>query len=240
MGTIDKQAIVNEVRRLLPAVETILLTGSAAHGAENFRADSDIDIIAINPRECMACTVLDGHEVVIGAVHKNAIHNLVQNPQWFTPGWVFRVGILVRAEVLFGGPVEPTIRSLINERTWLVAATGLVGLLIHAQKKALSGRRPHYNESLVDIPMVVTALRHTLARTFPIRCEPDADVTALGLLSDLSPELQRAATFAIQYRDILAEDQQVAKLSGLLPQRIGLEWMRKALHIHGPMPSISQ
>jgi hypothetical protein len=240
MSTIDKQAIVNEVRRLLPEVEIIALTGSAAHGAKNFTADSDIDIIAINPRQCMACTALDGHEMVIGAVLKQAVHNLVQNPQWFTPGWVFRVGMIARAEVLFGGPLTPTIRSLINERTWLVAATGLVGLLILAQKKALSGRRPHYNESIIDIPIVVTALRYVLARTFPIRCEPDADVAALGPLSELSPELQRAATFAIPYRDILAEDQQVAKLSGLLPQRIGVEWMRKALQIHGPMPSISQ
>ena len=240
MGTIDKQAIVNEVRRLLPQVETIALTGSAAYGAENFRADSDIDIIAINPRDCMACTVLDGHEMVIGAVHKNAVNNLVQNPQWFTPGWIFRVGTIIRAEVLFGGPVEPTIRSLINERTWLVVATGLVGMLLLAQQKTLSGRRPQYNEGIIDIPNVVTALRHALARTFPIRCGPDADAAALGPLSDISPELQGAATFAIQYRDILADDQQVAKLSSLLAQRIGVEWMRKALQIHGPMPIISQ
>jgi hypothetical protein len=136
--------------------------------------------------------------------------------------------------------VEPAIRSLIDKRTWLVAAAGLVGLLILARKKALSGRRPHYNESIIDVPIVVTALRHALAGTFPIRCEPDADVAALGPLSDLSPELQRAATFATQYRDILAEDQEVARLSSLLPQRVGVEWMRKALQIHGPMPKVSQ
>jgi predicted nucleotidyltransferase len=240
MRTIDKQAIVNEVRRLLPEVETIALTGSAAHGAKNFTADSDIDIVAINPRACMACTVLDGHEVVIGAVLKKSVAILVENPQWFNPGWAFRVGMIAQAEVLFGEPLEPTIRSLINERTWLVAATGLVGLLILAQKKALSGRRPHFNESIIDIPIVITALRHVVARSFPIRCEPDADVAALGPLSEFAPELQRAATLAVQYRDILAEDQQVAKLSSSLPQRLGVEWMRKALQINRPMPNISQ
>jgi hypothetical protein len=240
MGTIDKQAIVHEVRRLLPDVETIALTGSAAHGAENFTADSDIDIVAINPRACLACTSLDGHEVVIGALLKNALGILVQNPQWFTPGWVFRVGMIVRAEILFGRPLKPTIDPLINKHTWLVAATGLVGLLILARKKALSGRRPHFNESIIDVPIAVTALRHVLAGTFPIRCEPDVDAAALGPMSELSLDLQRAATFAAQYRDILAEDQQVARLSGSLPQRIGVEWMRQALQINGPMPAISQ
>jgi predicted nucleotidyltransferase len=239
MATINKQALVNEVRRLLPEVETIALTGSAAHGAENFAPDSDIDVIAINPRACLAFTALAGHEVVVGALLKKAVSILVQNPQWFTPGWVFRVGMIAEAEVLYGGPLKPAIRSLINERTWLVAAAGLVGLLILAQKKALSGRRPHYNESIIDIPIAVTALRYVLARHFPPRCEPDADVSGLGPLSELSAELQRAAEFAVQYRDILAGDQQVAELSGSLPHRIGVEWMRKSLRIDGPMPSVS-
>ena len=239
MGTIDKQAIVSAVRRLLPEVETVALTGSAAHGGKNFTALSDIDIVAINPRACLACTVLGGRELVIGAILKNSVSILVQNPQWFTPGWVFRVGMIAEAEVLFGEPLKPTVRSLMNERTWFIAATGLVGLLTLAQKKALSGRRAHFNESIIDVPIAVTALRQVLARTFPIRCEPDADVAALGPLSELSVELQKAASFAMDYREILADDQQVAKLSTSLPHRLGLEWMRKALQIHRPMPSVS-
>lgn len=239
MCPLDKHAIVEEVRRLLPQTEIIALTGSAAHGGERFRPDSDIDVFAIHPRPCLAWSNFDGHEMAIGAMRKDGLDHLVQNPQWFTPGWIFRVGMIARAEFLFGPSLEAEIRSKITRDTWLVVTSGLIGLMLMAASKAGSGRRPHFHESIIDVPIVATALRRALSRELPIRCEPDADLAAKGPLSDFSAEFEGARTLAERYREKLQDNAAVAKSCSILPQRIGLEWMRRAAGIELPMPSVS-
>ena len=234
----DKRAIVNEVKRLLPDVEIIALTGSAAYEGAHFKSDSDIDIVAVNPRRCMAWSEVDGHELVIGAYRMGGINYLVGNPQWHLPGWIWSVGAIARAEILYGPSLEIQVRSQITRRTRLVATSGLIGLLLIAQEKASSGRRLHFAEQLIDVPLVLTGLRHVLTGSLPIRCEPDDDLNEMCALSDFSKEFEGARRFAAQHLDTLRDDSAVADMCYQWPNRAGLQWMRKVLGIDLPMPHI--
>ena len=236
---LDKCAIVDEVKRLLPDVKTIALTGSAAYDGAHFKPDSDIDIIAINPRQCMAWSEVSGHELVIGAWHMENINQLVRNPQWHGPGWIWRVGMIAGAETLYGPSLEMPVRSQITKRTRLIAASGLVGLLLMAQQKARSGRRPQLNEGIVDVPFVLTALRRVLSGALPIRCEPDEDLNDMRALSDFSAEFEGAKRFAAEHRDTLRDNAALAKIIYHAAMRAGLRWMREAIDIDLPMPNIS-
>jgi hypothetical protein len=239
VAALNKCAIVDEVKRLLPDVKAIALTGSAAYSGERFKADSDIDVIAINPRQCMAWGEVSGHELVIGAWRMENINQLARNPQWHGAGWVWRVGMIASAETLYGPSLAIPVRSQITKRTWLIAASGLVGLLLLAQQKARSGRRPQLNEGAVDVPFVLTALRRVLSGALPIRCEPDEDLNGMGALSDFSGELEGAKKFAAEHLETLRDNTALAKITYHAATRAGLCWMRKAMNIDVAMPNIS-
>ncbi len=239
MAPLDKRTIVKEVKRLFPDVETIALSGSAAYDGVRFKPDSDIDVIAVSRRPGMAWSEVAGHELVIGARNMESVNQLVRTPQWHGPGWIWRVGAVANAEILYGPSLEVQVRSQITKRTWLIAASGLIGLLLIAQRKAQTGRRPIFYETMVDVPLALTALRRVLSASLPNRCEPDDDLNEMSALSDFSTEFERVERFAAAHLDTLRDNAELEKIGHPSANRAGLHWMRKAMGIDTPMPSIS-
>lgn len=234
MGVYDKAEVVDEVRRLLPDVQTIAVTGSAAYEGTRFQPDSDIDVVAVGPRNAFVWSFACGRELEIRSYTRSFITHMVQNPQWQTTNWLWVSGSVARAEVLWGEPVEDIVRAQINPRTRLIAASGLIGLLLLAQNRFRSGRRP----VSLDVPLALTALRYITAGALPIRAEPDPDFINLSAASDLSRALEFVGTFADQAAEILRDNNEVEKIMFTPANRTGLRWLRDAAGIETALPGI--
>jgi hypothetical protein len=234
MGVYDRAVVLQEVRRILPDVQGIAVTGSAAFEGARFLPDSDIDVVAIGPKSGFAWGRVGGHEMEIHAMHIDLIRGRVRNPQWHLTNWIWIAGGIGGAEVLFGPSLEDLVRSQITKRTRLIAGSTLIGALLSAQNKAKSGSRP----VSLDVPLVLTALRRVVSGALPIRAEPDADLKNFTVMSDFAKELENAATLGEESFDILLDNNEVQKIMYWSEHRTGLGWLRRAMGINLEMPEV--
>jgi hypothetical protein len=234
MGVYDKAAVLEEVRRLLPDVTMVGVTGSAAFEGRHFTPDSDIDIIAVGHRNCFAWGQADGHELEIRVYTRDAMERPLQNPQWHPTNWIFLAGKIAGAEVLVGDSPRNFVLSCMSDRNRLIAGSALLGFLLLYDIKRKARRRP----PSLDAPLILTGLRHVVARNLPMRAEPEEAFRHLSPETDLSKMVAFAAELAEQSRDILADDEQVASMMYLPENRTGLHWLRNAIGIHREMPNI--
>jgi hypothetical protein len=234
MAGYDRAAVLTEVRRILPEVRMVAVTGSAAFDGPKFTPHSDIDVVAVGPCNVFAWGHASGREVEIQSFTLDSIRHRVQNPQWHTTNWIWYAGKLARAEVLWGHSVEDLVRGEINVRTRLIAASGLIGLLLAAERNARTGRRRVH----VDVPLAFSALRHIMAGILPIRSEPDEDFRNLSASADLSCALEFVKPLAREAEDLLRDNGEVGKIMYLPEHRTGMQWLRKATGIDLPMPDI--
>lgn len=236
MGVYDKAAVLEEVRRILPDVTMVAVTGSAAFEGAHFRPDSDIDVIAIGPRNSFAWGEVAGHELEIRTYVPDTLQHSLQNPQWWHPpsNWIFVAGAIAGAEVLSGESVRGLVLSCTGDRNRLVAASALIGFLLSVESRSRTGRRP----ASLDVPLTLTALTNIVGGGLPIRAEPDAEFRQFSAESDLSTAVTFASEFAERTRDILADDEQVAKIMYLPEHRMGLRWLRNAIGINRAMPHL--
>jgi tetratricopeptide (TPR) repeat protein len=230
----DKSAVIQEVRRLLPSVEGIAVTGSAAYEGSRFVAESDIDVVALYPKNGFAWGRVDGRVLEIQTMRVEMIKRRTQNPQHHLTNWVWNTGKVGSAEVLWGPPLEGLVRSQITARTRLVAGTTLIGELLNNQHKAKSGSRL---QSL-DVPLVLTALRRVVSDALPIRAEPDSDLVSFTVMSDFTKELENAVILGEQARDILCDNDEVQKIMYWSAHRTAIEWLRRMLGINLEMPEV--
>jgi hypothetical protein len=222
------------VQRILPEVRMVAVTGSAAFEAAHFRPDSDIDVVAIGPRNAFAWGQASGRELEIRCYTLPGVVRMVQNPQWQTTNWLWVSGSIARAEVLWGESIEDVVRAQIDARTRLVAGSGLIGLLLQAQNRAKSGRRP----VSLDVPLALTALRHIIRGVLPIRAEADEDFSDMSAASDLSGALGFAGQLARETNDILRDNNEMAKIMYVPANRTGLHWLRDAAGINKKLPDV--
>jgi tetratricopeptide (TPR) repeat protein len=230
----DKFAVIQEVRRLLPTVEGIAVTGSAAYEGSRFVAESDIDVVAIYSKNGFAWGRVDGRVLEIQTMRVEMIKRRTQNPQHQLTNWVWNTGKVGGAEVLWGPSLENLVRSQITARTRLVAGTTLIGELLNNQHKAKSGSRL---QSL-DVPLVLTALRRVVSDALPIRAEADSDLVDFTVMSDFTKELENALILGEQARDILCNNDEVQKIMYWSAHRTALEWLRRAMGINLEMPEV--
>ncbi len=186
MGVYDKAELFQQVLRILPNVQAIGVTGSAAFEGEHFRKDSDIDVVALNPTSCYAWGELSGHTLEIHAYDIERMKKAIRNPQWHGPNWIWNIGKIGGAEHLFGRSLENIVRRQITSSTRLVAGAALIGYLLLAASKERTGRR----RASVDVPLILTALRRVVSGTFPIRALADDDLAAFSLTSDFLRNLR--------------------------------------------------
>ncbi len=142
MTVYDRTAVLHEVRRIVPDVQGVAVTGSAAFDGARFRADSDVDIVAIGPKSGFAWGRVGGHELEIETMHIDLLRGRVRNPQWHHTNWIWNIGKVGGAEVLFGPSLEDAVRSQITNRTRLIAGSTLIGALLNVQHKVKLGLRP--------------------------------------------------------------------------------------------------
>jgi hypothetical protein len=230
----DKVTLIHEVRRILPDVRSVGVTGSAAFDCANFKPGSDLDVVALNPRNCFAWSELGGHEVEIEAFAAERIKLLVQNPQWHGTRWIWNIGKIGGAEFLYGPSLESLVRSQISPKTRLIAAAELIGVLLCGKDKLGTGRRP----LSLDVPLVLTALRRIVSDSLPIRAAPDEDLKEYSLRSDFSRELESAKALGEESRSILLDNEELGKITYYPEHRAGLRWLRRAMNIELEMPAI--
>jgi hypothetical protein len=230
----DKSAVIQEVRRILPNVEGIAVTGSAAYEGARFVAESDIDVVAIYSKNGWAWGCVDGHLLEINAMRVGMIKRLAQNPQHQVTNWVWNTGKVGGAEVLWGPSLEDLVRSEITARTRLVAGATLIGALLNCQQKAKSGGRL---QSL-DVPLVLTALRRVVSGALPIRAEADSDLLTFTVLSDFTKELDNALILGEQARHLLLSNDEVQKMMYWSAHRTALAWFRRAMGINLEIPEV--
>ena len=223
-----------EVRRILPEVRMVAVTGSAAFDGPKFGPNSDIDVVAVGPCNVFAWGHASGREVEIQSFTLDSIRRQVQNPQWHTMNWIWYAGKLARAEVLWGRSIEELVRGEISVRTRLIGTSGLIGLLLAAERNARTGRRPVH----VDVPLALSALRHIMTGILPIRAEPDDDFRDYSASADLSRALEFVKPFANEAADILRDNQEVGKIMYLPEHRAGMLWLRKVIGVDLPMPDV--
>lgn len=233
MGVYDRTAVLGEVLRILPDVTSVAVTGSAAFDGPLFRPTSDIDVVAVGPRSCLAYGQVGDHELEIFCYRIGEIEIQLQNPQW-RYDWIFHAGKFGRAEVLLGESLRPLVLRHTGDRTRLIAGSALIGLLLLAETKRKTAR--HYAE--LDVPLTLTALRHVVSGGLPIRMEADEDFKQMSAESDLLPALQFARSLAERTRDILADDEEVAKITYWPEHRAGLRWLRNVIGIDRAMPHL--
>jgi hypothetical protein len=234
MSVYDKSAVLKEVRRILPGVEGVAVTGSAAFEGTRFRPESDIDVIAIYAKNGFAWGQVDGRELEIHIFRAEAIRQRTRNPQGQVTNWVWNTGKIGGAELLYGPSLEDLVRSQITERTRLVAGSTLIGALLNAQNKAKAGLRPQ----TCDVPLLLTALRRVISHALPIRAEADEDLLEFTVMSDFSKELKNARSLGEESRDILLDNDEVQKMMYWSAHRTGLGWLRKEMGIDLEMPHI--
>ncbi len=232
MTVYDRTAVLHEVRRIVPDVQGVAVTGSAAFDGARFRADSDVDIVAIGPKSGFAWGRVGGHELEIETMHIDLLRGRVRNPQWHHTNWIWNIGKVGGAEVLFGPSLEDAVRSQITNRTRLIAGSTLIGALLNVQHKVKLGLRP---QSL-DVPLVLTALRRVVSDALPIRAEPDDDVKEITATSDFAKELESAAKLGQESLDILLNNDEVQKIMYWSAQRTGIRWLRTVMGIRLDMP----
>jgi hypothetical protein len=230
----DESAVIQEVRRILPDVEGIAVTGSAAYEGTRFTAESDIDVVAIYPKNGFAWGRVGDRLLEIQVMRVGMVKRRTQNPQHQLTNWVWNTGKVGGAEVLWGPSLEDLVRSEITPRTRLVAGATLIGELLNCQQKAKSGGRL---QSL-DVPLVLTALRRVVSGALPIRAEADSDLLDFTVLSDFTKELDNALSLAEPARDLLLSNDEVQKMMYWSAHRTALEWFRRAIGINLEMPEV--
>ncbi len=234
MGVYDKSAVLQEVRRLLPDVQAIAVTGSAAFEGKHFQPASDIDVVATHPKNGFAWSQVAGRDLEIHALSIERIKWQVQNPQYHGPSWVWNVGKIGGAELLCGPSLEALVRSQITKKTRLIAGSALIGFLLMAENKAKLGRRP----ASLDVPLALTALRRVVSGALPIRAEADQDLEEFSAMSDFSKEFENATKLGEECLNILAENSELQGITYFPAHRTGLRWLRKALSIDLEMPQM--
>jgi hypothetical protein len=234
MAVYDKSAVILEVRRLLPDVTGIAVTGSAAYDGAEFSPASDIDVVAIYSKNGFAWGRIDGRELAINAMRLETLKRRVQNPQHNLANWIWNIGKVGAAEVLWGPSLEGLVRSQITARTRLVAGVALIGLLLIFQDKAKHGGRLQS----VDVPLVLTGLRRIVSGTLPIRAEPDSDLRDFTVLSDFRKELDNALILGEEARDLLLNNDEVQRMMYWSAHRAGLAWLRRSMNINLAMPEV--
>jgi hypothetical protein len=233
MGLYDRFAVLDEVRRLLPEVTSVAVTGSAAFDGAHFRPESDIDVVAVGPRNCLGWGQVGAHELEIFCYRIDDLEIQLQNPQW-RYDWIFHAGKLGRAEVLMGESLRPLVLRCTGDRNRLIAGSGLIGLLLIAETKRRTAR--HYAE--LNVPLTLTALHHVVSGDLPIRMEADEAFRDMSAESDLFAAVEFARGLGERTRDILSDDQQVAKIMYWPEHRRGLHWLRNAIGIDRDMPHL--
>src|SRR6202166_1323710 len=233
MGVYDRTTVLDEVLRILPDVTSVAVTGNTAFDGALFRPESDIDVVTVGPRNCLAWGRVDAHELEIFCYRIEEIERTLQNPQW-RYDWIFHAGKLDRAEVLLGESLRPLVLKCTGDRNRLTSGSALIGLLLLAETKRRTAR--HYAE--LDVPLTLTALRHVVSGGLPIRMEADEDFKHMSAESDLVAAVQFARGFAERTRDILADDEEVAKIMHWREHRRGLRWLRNAIGIDREMPHL--
>jgi hypothetical protein len=234
LANIDKRALLERVQRILPKALAIGLTGSAAFDAKHLGPHSDIDIIAVNPRNCHIWNRFGGRELEIEGIPLERIKTSVRNPQWHGPNYIWNIGKIAGAEQLYGLSLSKLVTTEITARTQLIAGAGLIGFLLFGQEKARLGRRP----ASLDIPLALTALRRLVAGELPIRAEADEDLAKSSFLSDFSMELEKAKVVGANALDILKNNDEVSQICYMPAHRVGLAWFRKSLNIDLEMPRV--
>jgi hypothetical protein len=234
MAVYDKAAVIQEVKRILPDVTGIAVTGSAAYDGARFAPESDIDVVAVYPKNGFAWGRVNGRVLEINMMRLENIKRRVQNPQNHVTNWIWNIGKVASAEVLWGPPLNDLVRAQITPRIRLIAGVTLIGALLNNQEKAKYGGRL---QSL-DVPLVLTALRRIISDTLPIRAEPDSDLMDFTVMSDFTKELENALILGEESRDILLSNDEVQKIMYWSAHRTGLDWFRRSMGIRLEMPEV--
>jgi len=219
---------------VLPDATGIAVTGSAAYDGSQFLLGSDIDVVAIHPKNGFAWGRVGRRVVDINAMRLETIKHRVQNPQLHLTNWVWNIGKIGGAEVLCGPPLEDLVRSQINARTRLVAGATLIGILLIFQEKAKHGGRL---QSL-DVPLLLTALRRIVSGALPLRAEPDSDLKDFTVMSDFTNELENALILGEGARSILLNNDEIQRIMYWSAHRTALTWFRKSMNINLDMPDV--